>query len=236
MIIDLKKIYTTHLDSIDFFMQDAEPFKNFESKQAQRTINQLHPTLLKRFREISSIKVKAEFLATRHLLSIAFPQTHILAGPKNQPLFPPTLLGSISHKDCKVVVAKSNKSKIPHSGLGVDLERASISLKLKKQIAPNEDFSKLMDEAAFPNEERLLSICFSAKESIYKTLSRHLRSHLGFDDVTLICITQQGTDRGELTFSSDKRELRELKVDQLVVNYQEIVLCNYPYILTYIKI
>ena len=116
------------------------------------------------------------------LQQIQVPWSPILKGKNNQPLWPPGVVGSISHTDQVAIAAVAQRSY--YAGIGVDIEL------LDRKISP-----AIADRICLPSEKawiaagadpiiRLL-IVFSAKESVFKALFPVDEIFLGFSDAEL---------------------------------------------------
>jgi 4'-phosphopantetheinyl transferase EntD len=129
-------------------------------------------------------KRRADFTAGRHCARIAlgalgFPSTPILVGPSRMPVWPPELVGSISHCSGCCVVAVGRRRHFLTIGIDVEMNH------------PLPD--GVVDIVALEEERRCLgalrrdSVCwdcvlFSAKESVYKAWFPITRRWLGFED------------------------------------------------------
>lgn len=131
------------------------------------------------------VKRRAEFLAGRYLLKkglIDFNifDYHAMIGINRQPILPKGILASISHTETKVYCAI--KRNIPGSILGIDVENIL-----------NSDLAKEVKEIVITNIEEqylntlnhpfntLLTIAFSAKESLFKSTYRFANKYFGFE-------------------------------------------------------
>ena len=168
---------------------------------------------------------RAQFLAGRlaakqqlFKLGIEAPQQTVSIGQQRQPLWPKTLTGSISHTD-GVSIALVIEKKSQYSGLGVDIQ-APISTKLCDSIAPtviNNNEDRLLRKSKLGCWEETFTICFSAKESIFKALFYHVGDYFDFDAVSLIRIDPAAKS---LTFRLNKSLSPLLAKDRiLTVDY-----------------
>ncbi len=103
-------------------------------------------------------------------------------GPLGAPLWPPGVVGSITHGHgfAAAVVARSTAS----AGLGIDSERI-VSRALAEEIAPQivtaAELEALDHDGLDP--ATLLTVVFSAKESVYKCLFPLVGRYFDFHDV-----------------------------------------------------
>lgn len=146
------------------------------------------PTTLVRAAE----KRRAEFLAGRAmaraaLKTLALPAVEIAIGPDRAPIWPQGVLGSISHArgHCAAIVAPEASPR--SQGLGIDIEayaapRAQAAL--VKIALSNTERALLDGKSGFP-PDRLATLIFSAKETLFKALYPVVRAHFGFDAAVL---------------------------------------------------
>lgn len=224
------------------FEQFGTTFYLYEADSKERPIDfekKLSVIDQKSFEKISSQLRKDEFLNTRFLLKGIFSGHEVTREPSGRPVFPPSYSGSISHKKGNVVIAASKST----SHIGVDIEQLSLPLKLIKKIAPNENLEKLEKQSGMA-PDRILALCFSAKESIYKAVSGTLSSPISFHNVTLVSIhpkTSTNKERpsnfdGILEFSTDHTASILQKYKKISVFFKEILSNNTLYLLTFIKL
>jgi enterobactin synthetase component D len=136
-------------------------------------------------------KRRAEFLAGRiaaggALALIGQSATNIPIGDMRAPVWPPGVVGSISHSDHFAIGAALPASE--HRGLGIDIERVvseEIADSLSGSVVTTRE--KLIFSAAAPELTRsqILTIAFSAKESIFKAISLHLGYYIDFNSVEI---------------------------------------------------
>jgi 4'-phosphopantetheinyl transferase EntD len=107
----------------------------------------------------------------------------IPVGPNREPVWPPGLVGSITH--CGSVVAAAVARADSLGGLGLDMERA-------EPLEPGvEGLVMLPAERAAAGAPWRGALVFSAKESVYKALFPLTRRWLGFEEVQLT-LTSEG--------------------------------------------
>jgi len=120
----------------------------------------------------------------------------LLPDPDRVPLWPPGVVGSISHSAGFCAAAATTRATT--LGLGIDVERIA---PLKKGLIPKictaaeiARFAQLRDSGA-PDWHKLT---FSAKEAVYKAYFPLARTVLGFHDVDLVVDPHAGTFVGTL--------------------------------------
>jgi enterobactin synthetase component D len=149
-------------------------------------------------------KRQAEFLAGRHcvreaLRALRFPDPDrpIGSGPHREPLWPPGIVGSITHtrRFASASIARS----IDARAIGIDAE----------QIVSEEQADRLSEQIAVPGEiERLVAatgwmpaavftLVFSAKETVFKCLYPEVGRYFDFQAAEVI-----GIDRARGSFSA----------------------------------
>jgi enterobactin synthetase component D len=105
----------------------------------------------------------------------------ILRGGRNEPIWPPGIVGSIAHS---MGTAISLVAGDRHAGgIGVDIEdaRASITDDMADHILSPGEADLVRGMFPDPNLGRV--VLFSAKESVFKAFFTHHRDYFGFRDV-----------------------------------------------------
>lgn len=123
-----------------------------------------------------------EFAAGRHcareaLRALGLPPEPLLRGGSRQPLWPPGIVGSISHATgyCGAVVARTSVCR----GLGFDVEEwGRMRTALWRRIATPAEREWLGAQGA--RGERWATVLFSAKEAFYKVQYACSATFLGF--------------------------------------------------------
>lgn len=129
---------------------------------------------------------KNEFLLGRlcasraHQLHFGTELLSLPINPNRSPAWPSGVIGSISHNQFWVGAAVSKTKSL--LGVGIDFEvMGRTKLELGGYIRSAED---LKTHPSF-NETELLTLIFSAKESLYKALSPTVQSFFGFEAAAL---------------------------------------------------
>ncbi len=103
--------------------------------------------------------------------------THLGVGEKREPLWPSSIVGSLSHTKGLVCAVVGYQADIEI--LGIDLEVwPRVRADLKSQICCEGEVESL--KASGLSEEQLLTLIFSAKESLYKALYPRVQKYFGF--------------------------------------------------------
>lgn len=131
----------------------------------------------KRVREFAA----GRLCARAGLTELGLKPTPLLPGRDRAPMWPPGIVGSITHTDsyCVAVVALETQ----FAAIGVDAEcNGHVSPSLWKFTMRAEELSSLqsLEEAA---RRQMATVIFSAKEAFYKYQYALTRSWLGFEDV-----------------------------------------------------
>lgn len=134
-------------------------------------------------------KRKEEFILGRVCASFAHKLCtgqELLELPKKtsrEPLWPPLVLGSISHNKNWVGAAVALRSDL--LGVGIDFEEVGrAKLSLAEYVRSDEDIKV---HPAFKDEE-LLTLIFSAKEALYKALYPLVKIYFGFSAAAVYSI------------------------------------------------
>ncbi|WP_170940461.1 4'-phosphopantetheinyl transferase superfamily protein [Pseudoalteromonas sp. NBT06-2] len=140
--------------------------------------------------EGSVIKRQAEFLAGRYgamrvLAEIGYDNLEIPIGSYRNPIWPEGVVASISHTDSQIVCMASLK--VDNDYLGVDVEvwlEPKVAMEIK-HIVLNERERMFLSKCNL-SLSRLISICFSAKESLFKAVFPYVNKYLDFSDSEII--------------------------------------------------
>lgn len=172
----------------------------------------------------SVVKRQAEYLASRYLVyraaeSQGIKPFELKSDPDRVPLWPAALQGSLSHCDGYAVIAlTSAKNLIP----GVDIERYmadKLAHELQHQIMTPAE-SDLISQFPLPFS-RLVTLIFSAKESLYKAL---FPTHRQFMDFHSAEVCQLDLNAGVLQLRLTQDTGPVLKQDQRF----EVMFCLQP--------
>jgi len=139
----------------------------------------------KRRREFSAGRTCAR-QALRELGCADAPIVHNQSGA---PLWPPGIVGSITHSKTHAAAAVAESSRA--RGLGIDMEtvsRVSQTIAGKILTIPEKKHLQQQDPA---QQQRLLALFFSAKEAIYKCLHPLIQCRIGFEDALIECEPDQ---------------------------------------------
>ncbi|QDK40843.1 4-phosphopantetheinyl transferase [Bacteriovorax stolpii] len=139
-------------------------------------------------------KRKDEFLLGRLCAAKAFyectkqPLYDLKNNPDRSPAWPSGVVGTISHNEFWVGAAVAKDTDL--LGVGMDFEvMGRTKLELAKQIRSGGD---LLSHPQLSDEE-LLTLIFSAKESLYKALYPQVKKFFGFEDAS---VTKIDLDNG----------------------------------------
>jgi len=134
-------------------------------------------------------KRRSEFLAGRMCAALALRaagQPTDVESNGRVPVWPPGVVGSISHSDSRAIAVVSQT----HSAIGVDCETImtdALAQKLQAEIVTAAEIQLHPPAMSFAS---FLTVVFSGKEAVYKALSRQLETIPAFLDVTLVGMSQ----------------------------------------------
>lgn len=134
-------------------------------------------------------KRRREYATVRHcarlaLADLGLPPVPILNGPDREPLWPPGIVGSMTHCDGYRAAALALAGTL--ASIGIDAEpHAPLPPGVLHLVARPDEVAHLARLAAEVPEVHWDRLLFSAKESIYKAWFPLARRWLGFDDATL---------------------------------------------------
>ena len=140
---------------------------------------------------------QAEYLAGR--LLVRYLQQHcaltvmpLLAAADRCPRWPPGQVGSLSHCDGQIFAALQPASMSGQSVIGVDVECAFSQEQQQQLAAEVLSAAELqIGRAAGLTDTALLTLVFSAKESLYKALYPQCRRVMDFTAAELVRVTEQ---------------------------------------------
>ena len=178
-------------------MKKDNPWSHLFSKSSFFTIEKegdLEPNLQEEFSKIIYDKAvdgfhpkrKNEFLLGRLCASKAYFNctgknlSQLISNQDRSPAWPSGVVGTISHNEFWVGAAVAKDSDL--LGVGMDFEvMGRTKLELAKQIRSAGDIKTHSDF----NDEELLTLIFSAKESLYKALYPTVKKFFGFEDAAV---------------------------------------------------
>jgi 4'-phosphopantetheinyl transferase EntD len=158
------------------------------------------------------------------LAEIGITDFPLLASEDRAPIWPPSVVGSITHTDgcpdgyCAVAVADRRTT----FGLGLDAE--------PRLPLPPEVWSLVLDEEEMHDAHRAAEpgvyarMVFSAKETTYKTLYPVFKRFLEFSDVHVELLPRQGIFFSEVVASARALGLREKRLmGRMVIDHEILV-------------
>lgn len=135
------------------------------------------------------IKRQSEFLAGRYAAKQAInflgcTDSQIPIGPQRNPLWPNGIVGSISHTNTQAICLVGLREHVDY--VGVDIENW-LSRETAKEIADTLVTKRELSNIAelHIDEEKVLTIIFSAKESLFKAIYPAVGEYFDFDAVEL---------------------------------------------------
>lgn len=135
---------------------------------------------------------KEEFMLGRLCACLAYQKysgellLEVPIGNKREPLFPNSVVGSISHSKEWVGAIVADSSRL--IGVGLDFENMG---RAKQELTRYISTEKDLIQAEEIKEDELLTLIFSAKESLYKALYPSVKNFFGFDSAAVTSIDVQ---------------------------------------------
>jgi phosphopantetheine--protein transferase-like protein len=149
---------------------------------------QLYPEEQQYIKNAAQARV-AEFSAGRHyakkaLSKLGINDFPIHVGDNRQPVWPKTIVGSISHCKNQVgVVVTHTKS---YAGIGLDIETIKpLRYNISRHVCTKKD-TQWLGQFSDKEHDLMLIVLFSLKEAIYKAVYQYRHIKLGFKDVTVV--------------------------------------------------
>jgi 4'-phosphopantetheinyl transferase EntD len=142
--------------------------------------------------------------AREALRRLGTPAGPIPSRPDRAPVWPPGIVGTITH--CTGLVAAAVASRDQFEGIGLDAESRERPLEsnLDRFIRTPAERST-MDRLLLPAELDVVRLVFSAKESVHKCIAPMSGITLGFHDVELDVDVGDGRFRARLVGQQDDR-------------------------------
>lgn len=116
------------------------------------------------------------------LASIGHDAGPILVGQAREPVWPPGVMGSISHTTDVGIALVAPESRT--DGVGVDVEQRRHAPELANRVPRDEERAWLDNQSSAERDDALLAL-FSAKETIFKAFFPTVRSYFGFEAALL---------------------------------------------------
>lgn len=142
----------------------------------------------------------------------------LLVGPHRAPVWPPGVVGSISHGAGLCVVAAARRGAL--RGLGVDVESdAPLAAALRRRVCSAGE-ARLLAGADDAEAGRVAKLLFSAKEAVYKCVHPLLQRPLGFLAVEIRLAPDAGADTGSGRFHARALEPAGPGADALLADLE----------------
>ncbi len=116
--------------------------------------------------------------ARRALTALGITQFPVLRGGWGEPIWPPAVVGSISHSDQLGIASVAYADSLYSLGLDLQIQR-TLKVGIERVICTGAEHSLHWHT----DKNAALLILFSVKESAYKALHPLLRRHIGFKDI-----------------------------------------------------
>lgn len=138
------------------------------------------------------VKRRAEFLAGRYcakksLQQFGLADSQLAVGKHRNPLWPPQIIGSISHCGSHAVAITGSRDIALGVGIDIEDEIASSTVEKIQQQILNQDETALISQAGV-EKPLLFTLAFSVKESFFKAAYPSVGKYFDFDAVSLIAI------------------------------------------------
>jgi enterobactin synthetase component D len=163
----------------------------FYSKMLFKEHGVVYPQSLER----AISKRKAEYLAGRYSAMQALDKlgarvTNITTGHHRNPIWPPNIIGSITHTTSTAFSALAYKTDFDH--IGIDYEQI-IEHSVAKDIASTiiNDFEEQQLINWPMSFEKALTLVFSAKESLFKALYPKVGHYFDFSSAEILTISEE---------------------------------------------
>jgi enterobactin synthetase component D len=172
--------------------------KNDEA--ALRALQRHDPFLLPEFLARAVLRRKVDYIAGRYCaraalreLDVSIVDPIVATGAHREPLWPAGTLGSIAHTSGYAMAIVGPRSTT--AGLGIDVERwlaGPASAGVGRSVATPEEIAQLVATHGWSAGE-VVTLVFSAKESLFKCLYPLVREYFHFKDA-VVCADLQRPD------------------------------------------
>ncbi|HEY6079371.1 MAG TPA: 4'-phosphopantetheinyl transferase superfamily protein [Polyangiaceae bacterium] len=169
-------------------------------------------------------KRRAEFMAGRFAASQALRRLGVDGTPgrndDGSPRWPDAVVGSITHGAERALCAVARRGEVV--ALGIDAERMmaeDTSVELRRRICSASELATLSAALLAPEHE-LVSLVFSAKESLYKCLYPLVGRYMGFEAARVVAVETRAFDRrshGTLTFELSQEWSATFRVGRAIM-------------------
>lgn len=140
------------------------------------------------------------FLVRRLLTGLGYPDFPLVSDDKRVPVWPPGIVGSISHAASLCVVAIGHES--IYRGIGLDLEPDEPAKRDIERVVCRGDEHDWVAAAGEGERGRRCRVVFSVKEAVYKAFYPHTREFWSFRDVGVSIDLEAGSYRAWLPESA----------------------------------
>lgn len=151
----------------------------------------LHQSVVKRRSEF----IAGRYLARQALLELGESHTSVPPGENRAPQWPGKFIGSITHTDDLALCAVAKKNKVIR--LGIDIENIledNVAKEIAASIVTQSEYQFVGPQAS--PDKAMLTLIFSAKESLFKALYPEVGYYFDFDVAKTTSIS---LDTGRMT-------------------------------------
>lgn len=146
--------------------------------------------------EKAVVKRRAEFFAGRYcaqqsLLLLTGNAHTIHIGPHRNPLWPPNIVGAISHSNTHAIAVTALQ--LHARGIGIDLQEAidfDTYTSIKSHIVCADEWKLIQGYDALSVQLKIFSLIFSVKESFFKAAFTEVGNYFDFSCISVIAIDQ----------------------------------------------
>ncbi|ABC32174.1 Phosphopantetheinyl transferase component of siderophore synthetase [Hahella chejuensis KCTC 2396] len=140
-------------------------------------------------------KRRAEFVAGRYvarraLMTLGATDLSVGIGENRAPVWPESFTGSISHAQDMAICAVADSDRV--KSVGIDVENMlseKVAADIVGSILTEEDY-QFVGSSSHP-DPRMLTLIFSAKESLFKSLYSDVGYYFGFDAANMVSIDER---------------------------------------------
>lgn len=189
----IKKIYQQHISGIPGICMQIEFLNKYYNDDM--TLKLLGNNLPESLRNVA-VKRKSEYTAGRYAVKQAFRlldhtiDKEIAIGENGIPLWPQLFTGSISHTSTNAMCVVSHTDEI--RSIGIDIENwfnNELFNSVASSVLTSSEYKFLNQYKSL--ELNIITLIFSAKESLFKALYFDVKCYFGFDAAKIVSIDLQ---------------------------------------------
>jgi enterobactin synthetase component D len=183
-VVFLSELQLIDIAGMNVFLRQFDPVK-YTQQQVEVYGIELPESL-----QYAVVKRQAEFVAGRvvagdGLAALGLSRVEIPIGPHRSPVWPEGVIGSISHNNCLAVATVRLQQEGRFVGIDVETMIPDVQCTdIKRMILHSDDYKYLTLNQL--SQSQLMTLIFSAKESLFKAVYPSIKRYLEFHDARVV--------------------------------------------------